>query len=127
MTAFSWHGVLGAELPESQGVRGSQTIPLGSQGVWGAQPLRMQGVRGAQPGMRGGLGGRQPPQDDFLVFPCVFGVLFRLFSIFQYLQLLKGPCGHDARNKGLEKSQKTIFQLPKGPCGHDNRTKGLKN
>ena len=41
-------------------------------------------------------------------------------------QLLKGPCGHDARNKGLEKLKKSIFQLPKGPCGHDIRSIGLE-
>ena len=41
-------------------------------------------------------------------------------------QLLKGPCGHDARNKGLEKFKKSNFQLPKGPCGHDTRNKGLE-
>ena len=37
-------------------------------------------------------------------------------------QLLKGPCGHDARNKGFEKLKKSIFQLPKGPCGQDIRS-----
>ena len=42
------------------------------------------------------------------------------------LQLPKGPCGHDTRNKGLEKLKKSNFQLPKGPCGHDNRNKGLE-
>ena len=41
-------------------------------------------------------------------------------------QLPKGPCGHDNRNKGLEKFKKSNFQLPTGPCGHDTRNKGLE-
>ena len=41
-------------------------------------------------------------------------------------QVPKGPCGHDTRNKGLQKSKKSNFQLPKGPCGHDTRNKGLE-
>ena len=54
ITTFKWHGGLGAEPPESQG-------------VCGAQPPRMQGVRGAQPpGIAGGLrGGAAPPLKDF--------------------------------------------------------------
>ncbi len=57
ITAFKWHGGLGAEPPESQGVWGAQ--PPRMEGVWGAPLPRMQGVRGAQP--PGIAGGRSPP------------------------------------------------------------------
>ena len=60
ITAFTFHGGLGAEPPESQGVWGAQ--PPRIQGVRGAKPPAMQGVRGAQPpGMRGVQEGGSPP------------------------------------------------------------------
>ena len=59
ITAFKWHGGLGAEPPESQGVWGAQ--PPRMQWVWGAQ-----GVRGAQPpGIAGVRGGAAPLLKDF--------------------------------------------------------------
>ena len=47
-TAVQWHGGLGAEPPESQG-------------VWGAQPPRIQWVRGAKPPGIQGVRGAKPP------------------------------------------------------------------
>ena len=42
-------------------------------------------------------------------------------------QLPKGPCGHDNRHKGLEKSKSQISSSQKAPAGTTTGTNGLRN